>query len=53
MDTNKLIRAAFEVLQHPELAALWNQTDARLVKMTKAVLESEKNGKPAVFAEEK
>ncbi len=48
-----LIRAAFEVLQHPELAALWNQTDARLVKMTKAVLESEKNGKPAVFAEEK
>ena len=48
-----LIRAAFEVLQHPELAEIWNEADAKLTEITKAALESEKNGKPAIFAEEK
>ena len=48
-----LIRAAFEVLQHPELAGIWNEADAKLIEITKAALESGKNGKPAIFAEEK
>ena len=52
-DEITLIRAAFEVLQHPELAEIWNEADAKLTEITKAALESEKNGKPAIFAEEK
>ena len=52
-DEITLIRAAFEVLQHPELAEIWNEADAKLTEITRAALESEKNGKPAIFAEEK
>ncbi len=45
-----LIRAAMEVLQHPELGKAWNEADATLKHVIAATLESEKNGKPAIFA---
>lgn len=47
-----LIRAAFEVLQHPELGDTWNKADAKLIQLTNAALESDKTGKPAIFAKE-
>ncbi len=45
-----LIRAALAVLQNPALGKIWNEADATLNQQVKAALESEKNGKPAIFA---
>ena len=47
-----LIRAAFEVLQHPELVSEWNAIDAKLIRTVNVALASGKNGKPAIFTEE-
>lgn len=48
-----LIRAAYAVLSNPALGCDWNQIDAKLVKLTAAVLATEKNGRPVVCKEEK
>ena len=48
-----LIRAAFAVLSNPDLAAVWNQTDAALRKQVADALATEANGKPVIYTEEK
>ena len=48
-----LIRAAFAVLSNPDLAAVWNQTDATLRKQVADALATEANGKPVIYTEEK
>ncbi len=47
-----LIRAAFELLAHPELIPVWNKASERVATITTAALNSDKNGTPAVFEEE-
>lgn len=48
-----LIRAAFAVLSNPDLAAVWNQTDATLRKQVADAQATEANGKPVIYTEEK
>ncbi len=45
-----LIRAALEVLQHPETAEVWNKADAEVNKVIAGAMESGKTGIPATFA---
>lgn len=47
-----LIRAAFEVLSKPELADAWIKADSSIRRKVNAALETEKNGKAAVFGKE-
>ena len=44
-----LIRAAFAVLSNPETGKAWNRQNERLLRITAAAAESEKNQKPILF----
>lgn len=46
-----LIRAAFELLAHPELMPVWNKASRRLAAIATAALDSDKNGTPVIFEE--